>query len=130
MSYIVHRRFRGISIFGPVNLPYGTHCTMIGEMITLDGKPLCAAQSENSHQYFARNDDGHGLERGKLTQSIQRILSKRDSKHQARWDKVWADPRCQLFKRPDHKDYWLWNHDFFEAPVEELRRIYKMLQEV
>ena len=37
--------------------------------------------------------------------------------------KVWADPLCQNYKRPEHEDFWIWNHDFYDAPVEDLRHI-------
>ena len=36
---------------------------------------------------------------------------------------VWADPLCQKYKRPEHEDFWIWNHDFYDAPVEDLWHI-------
>ena len=36
---------------------------------------------------------------------------------------MWADPLCQKYKRPEHEDFWIWNHDFYDAPVEDLRHI-------
>ena len=27
------------------------------------------------------------------------------------------------YRRADHADFWVWSHDFFEAPVEDLRHI-------
>jgi len=130
MDYIIHRRFKSTALCGPVNLPSGTKCVLEGEYITLNGKPLCAVKSDNAHQYFARNDDGLGLERGKLTQQIQIALAKRDDKHQARWNRVWADFQCHLYRRTDHKDFWLWDHKFFEAPIEVLERIFNLIREV
>ena len=123
MQYIVHRRFKGDAICGAVNLPALTQCENIEGIITLNGKPLCAAISENAHQYFARNDDGNGMMRGNLTQRIIKRLARRDDAYQDRWDKVWADKLCQKYKRKEHSDHWLWNHAFFKASIEDLQYI-------
>ena len=74
MRYVLFKRFRGMGLCGNVNLPYGTVCESEGEIITKDGNALVLATSENAHQYFARDDDGCGLERGRLTQAIQASL--------------------------------------------------------
>ncbi len=80
-------------------------------------------KSENAHQFFAQNEDGEGLKRGQLTQAIQKTLARRDKQYQGRWDRVWDDPVCQKYKRADHEDYWLWNHDWFQADINTLRHI-------
>ena len=100
-----------------------SECEKIGDVIFYTGKPICFATSENAHQFFARNNDGQGMTRGKLTQAILGTLKKRDSQYQERWNRVWDDPLCQKFKRPEDEDYWLWNHDFFQADINELRHI-------
>lgn len=123
MIYIAHKRFKGNAICGAVNLPYGTEVQSINGVLFANDKPICADHSQNAYDHFARNDDGSGLERGKLTQEIQKRLAKRDGAYQKRWDKVWDDELCQKYKRPEHDDYWLWNYDFFNAPIEELRYI-------
>ena len=66
MEYIVHHRCREISAAGePMNLPYGSTFGTVGDFIaTPEGKALCYATSETALKYFARNDDGKGLERG------------------------------------------------------------------
>ena len=87
------------------------------------GLRLCAVTSQNAFDYFAKNGDGNGVERGRLTISIMDTLAKRDADHQSRWNKVWEDPRCQKYRRADHADFWLWNREFYEAPVEDLRHI-------
>lgn len=121
--YITHRRFKQRAMYGDVNIPAMTACEVEDGVIFCEENPICAVTSENAHQYFARNDDGNGMERGKLTQAIQKRLAKRDAQHQARWDKVWEDPICQQYKRSDHADFWLWSHEFFNAPIEDLRHI-------
>lgn len=124
MDYITIKRARFESMSGPVNLPYGT-AVRCGEdgVLYLEGAPLCGVYSQNAYDFFARNDDGQGEERGSLTQAIRKALSIRDADHQARWDKVWADTVCQQYKRPEHADFWLWNHKFFNASIPDLRHI-------
>lgn len=129
MKYIVHRRFKDKAICGDVNLPALTECQYQNGIIMIEDKPLCAVASENAHQYFALNDDGNGMERGRLTQAIQKILTQNDAKHQARWDKVWEDVLCKKYKRTEYADYWLWNHAFFNAEIEDLQYIYNLIQE-
>lgn len=127
MEYIVHRRFRQNALCGEVNLPATTVCDEQNHYICYDGEPLCAHSSEYAHQYFARNDDGEGMLRGKLTQAIQKKLAKRDVNYQKRWDKVWDDPLCRPYKRVEYEDFWLWNHDFFNADIATLRYIAKLV---
>lgn len=128
MKYITHRRFKGMSISGEVNIPALSDCELIDGMILYNNKPICYEASQNSHDYFARNDDGEGLLRGKFTQDIQKFLSnRRDNAYQARWDKIWRDAFCQQYKRCEHVDHWLWNHRFFEAPIEDLKYIANLI---
>lgn len=123
MNYIVHKRFKGKSVSGEVNIPAMTECKGVEGLIFHEGKIICIETSENAHQHFAVNDDGNGLERGRLTQGIVKTLNKQDKDYQARWDKVWGNLRCRKYKRTERDDYWLWNHDFFTADIEELRYI-------
>ena len=55
--------------------------------------------------------------------AIKATLEKRDAGYQARWNKVWADPRCERYKRPEHEDWWVWNYDFYNAPIPDLQHI-------
>ena len=128
IPYIVRRRARFLSICGPVNLPYGTEVSSDGAFLTVNGEKLCSITSQNAYDFFSRNDDGHGLERGKLVQDIRCTLERRDEKHQVRWDKLWADAGANRLRRADHKDFWVWNHDFYNADVNELRRIRLLLE--
>lgn len=131
MKYIAHRRFRENALCGPVNIPAMTEVECEDGIIIYNNWIVCCEDCENAHQFFARNDDGHGMERGKLTQAIMRTLAKTtgrgDKQHQERWDKVWDDHVCQPYRRADYDDYWLWNHDFFNAPVEDLRHIAELV---
>ena len=127
MKYITHKRFKQKALCGDINLPALTECELIGNVITYNNKPLCICTSQNAHVYFSRNDDDQGLLRGKLTTEIQKVLSKRDDDYQKRWDKIWEDNLCQKYKRPEHPDHWLWNHDFFNANIFDLKYIANLI---
>ena len=129
MRYIVTRRFRGKAICGGVNLPYGTTCEEHDGILVLeDGRRLCAVTSQNAYDYFSRDDDGNGLERGKLVHDIMCTLERRDAKYQSRWDRLWADEGANKLRRTEHEDYWLWSYAFYNADVNELRRIRRLLE--
>lgn len=130
MQYITHKRFKDNAICGEVNIPALSICEEANNTIYYNDKPICFATSESAHQYFARNDDGRGVERGRLTQAIQCKLSKRDGEYQDRWDKVWEDKICQKYKRKEYDDFWLWNHEFFNAEIDDLKHIAKLINTV
>ena len=131
MDYICFNRFKKKALCGEVNIPYGTKLDETNNVISYCGKPICYTKSQNAYDYFARNDDGKGLERGKLTAEIIKLLNNRkDGKYQDRWDRIWGDLSLLKYKRPEHDDYWLWNFDFFNASIEELNRIKSMILEV
>lgn len=112
-SYITVKRAKFKTISGEVNIPYGTKLEVGGNVLLHNGKPVCAVFSDCAYEFFAQNDDGQGLLRGKLIQTIKSTLAKHDEAHQDRWDKIWDDPRCQQYKCSDRDDFWLWNHDFY-----------------
>lgn len=123
MKYIVHKRFRNKAMCGYVNIPAMTVCEEKNGIISYNGNNLCYTTSENAHRYFARDDDGMGIIRGKLICAIQDTLSKRDHNYQIRWNKIWEDKTIRKFKRIDHEDFWLWNHDFYNADIDDLKYI-------
>lgn len=123
MKYITHKRFKGKGITGDVNLPVFTELRTANHYLVYGTDIICADKSENAHLYFARNDDGNGIERGKLTRAIKSRLSKKDDAYQDRWDRVWEDQLCLKYKRPEFDDFFLWNHEFYNAPIEDLRYI-------
>ena len=128
IPYVVRRRARFLAICGPVNLPYGTEVSSDGDFLTVNGEKLCSITSQNAYDFFSRNDDGHGLERGKLVQDIRSTLERRDAKYQSRWDRLWADEGANKLRRTEHEDYWLWSFAFYNADVNELRRICQLLE--
>lgn len=131
MKYIAHRRFKTNAICGWVNIPATTEVDCENGILIYSNGILCYEDCENSHQFFTRNDDGHGMERGKLTQAIMKTLAQRNGRddpvYQERWDRVWNDPACQPYKREDDDEYWLWSHAFFNADIDVLRHIAKLV---
>lgn len=123
MKYIVHQRYRGKSLCGDINIPAMTECESVGRFITIDGKPICAITSEVAHQYFAINEDGEGMTRGRFIIAIQKKLIQ----SKQLWGKIWDDPLCQPYKRTDHEDTWLWNQAWYEAPVGTFRYVAKLI---
>ena len=128
MEYICHHSLQGRVICGPVSIRRGTLMPEEGGLISLpSGEPICLAGSENGHMYFARNDDGKGMERGSITYAVayekrerlgaggrrQRFTDAEIKTLCARWGR---------YLRPD-ADTILFNDDFFSADVETLREI-------
>ena len=85
-------------------------------------------RSQNALDYFVQDDDGAGDLRGKLVDSIQRCLERRDADYQTRWDKVWSSALCQKYRRPESEDYWLWAAAFYDAPLCDLMAIAALVQ--
>ena len=129
MKYLVTKRFKTKAICGEVNLAYGTECFSQGNVIyRQDKQPLCLITSENAHMYFTVNDDGLAKERRQLIEDIAKLLS--DKEMEKRWDVVWNDLTCRKYKRKEFADFWLWNHDFYSASLDDLQYIKKILMEV
>lgn len=135
-NYVVIQRFKRQknSICGNVNLSYGTECKAIPygneRAIVCDEGVLCYVSSQDAFDYFAQNDDGKGKERGKLTQNIIKTLCKLHQDQEKKdviWKKIWNDPICLKYKRPEYADYWLWNYDFYNANLHDLRYIAKLV---
>ena len=129
-NYIVTQKFRGKAICGEISLKPGTELAAKGGFITCSTGRICAVTSQNAYDYFTQNDDGQGIERGKLTQDILRRLhklKKQKERSDVIWGKIWEDERCLKYKRIEHADHWLWNYDFYNAPIEDLRYIRNLI---
>lgn len=121
--YIITKRFKGKAIFGEANLRYGTVLAEKNGYLLFNGEIMFAVTSENAHEYATINIDGHGKKRRTLINSIQKTL--RDNTDL--WGKVVDDEVCQKYNRKDFPDYWLWNHNFYEAPIEDLEYIANLI---
>ena len=122
-QYVARKRakFKGFS--GPVNIPWGAVLEEQDGLLLWRGAAVCGVRSQNAYDFFTQNDDGMGQERGELLNRIIPKLEKRDAGYQARWGKIWEDALCQKYKRPDQEEHWIWNFDFYNGPVEDLRHI-------
>lgn len=124
MEYIVHRRCREVAAYGErLNLPYGTRFETIGDFIADGNRAICATTSETAYKYFARNDDGNGLERGRLTHAI--AYGKRRVGECFRFSEEeieMLETKWSRFLRPD-VDVILFNHDFFNAELPDLEEL-------
>lgn len=127
MEYIIYKDFIGKAICGEVNLPKGTDCTEKGGMIYNGESELCLKRSENAFRYFARNNDGKGIRRGELIDSIKTILALNDEHHYERWHRVWNDPACRQFNNNPNADSWVWNYAFYNAEVFTLEYIENLI---
>ena len=128
MEYICFKRFKDKALCGNVNIPKSTILYEIDGYLFMVQDRICANTSQNCYDHFARNDDGHGIERGELTSKIISKLAKRDNKYQERWDKIWSDMSLLKFKRVEFDDYWLWNHEFYNANINDLEYIYNKIK--
>lgn len=130
MKYITHHRFKETAVCGRrLNIPYGTELESVGDFIvTRDGIPVCFVGSENAKLHFSRNDDGRGLERGKLTYAI--AYGKRRTEEGFRFTEIERNMlrrNWSRFLRHD-VDVILFNESFFAAEPEELCRLAKALR--
>ena len=129
MKYITHNRFKRLAACGEtLNIPYGTELETVGNFIVSPkGKLICCTTSENAKMHFARNDDGQGLERGKLTWAIaysRRVRTSPNGRQQrfAEAEIKLLEERWAHFLRQD-VEVILFNEDFFAAAVGELQQL-------
>jgi len=125
--YVARKRARFQCIFeGRVNLPWGTVVENRDGFLHLGDKLLCAASSQNAKNFFVQDDDGQGETRGRLVTAILAHLGPGEARKGAsgpRWEKIWADPLCSQYRRTEHEEHWIWNEDFYNAPIGDLRHI-------
>lgn len=127
MEYITYKHFKAKAICGDVDIPIGAVCTEKDGIIYHDDKRLCLINSENAHQYFARNDDGNGLKRGEFITAIKETLALRDEHTDERWQRVLDAPICKQFNRGG--DTWMWNLAFYNASIPYLEHIFALITE-
>lgn len=127
MEYIIYKDFNAKAICGAVNLPRGTICTERNGVIYHGADTLCSKKSENAYKYFARNNDGKGLERGELITSIKTALAIQDEHTYERWYRVWNNPVCQELNSSPNSNSCVWNYGFYSADIDTLDYIYKTI---
>lgn len=131
MRYIAIKEFNNIGIDGNFNISIGEELICENRMIKYKNKAVCMCTSENAHEYFMRNDDGNGMERGDLINNIFALLNTEDEALcKARWEAVEADEICQKYRKDNTPGTWLWNHDFYNADIADLEYIDEMIEAV
>lgn len=130
MEYICHTRYKKRGASGrEYNLPRGTVLETVGPFIAKDNTAVCRVDSEDAHVYFARNDDGCGMERGRLTSAIAYSDRHPNEDNGYRF----TDEEIEMLERDyghflRKLDVILFNHDFFNADILTLREIAKRLE--
>lgn len=134
MRYVAHRRFKCEGLCGKVlNIPYDTKLKADenGMLQAKTGDTICHVNSERGRMYFAADEDGKGLERGKYTYAI--AYSRKNGGIQKAGFRFSDKQRdiivrhYQRFIRPD-MDMIIFNNKFFSAPVDELKEMAKELK--
>ena len=132
-KYINRKRYKKKCISGEVNFPYNTEFLCLDDgMITHNDKPICYNTSQDAYDYFVRNDDNCGMERGKIIEEIFTITKNRkSSKYNDIWDMLWNDETIKSkFKNSNHEEVWLWSFDFYNAEINELRTLLYKIKNV
>ena len=128
-EYIAHERYQGKDMHGnEILIRRGKRLEKRSNTLYYEDSPVCIYRSLVGKQYFARNDDGHGLERGKLTHAIAyspRYRRSDDDKSQQRFTdaeiKTLRTDWNQYLK--PNLDTLLFNDAFFDLPVDILKQI-------
>ena len=133
MKYITIKRYRRSDARGTFNIPYGTTILSHDNLLWYNNQTICSDHSAVMREYFARDDDGLGLERGKLAHDIINTLRMRPNEtreeYQDRWEVIYNDKLvCPRYRKTaqDSGD-WLWNIEFYNAPMDDLEYIAKLV---
>jgi hypothetical protein len=128
MRYIAAKRFKQKGICGDMNIPALSVCEEIAGVIYFNCRAVCLSTCENAHTYFANDEDGNGMERYKLIANISdKITSEEEEERQKLLDIMSADSVCVQYRRSDAADVWLWNHAFYNASIDDLTHIAKLV---
>lgn len=129
-QYVVTKRFKKKALCGDLNLPFGTKCFAKDGAIYCEKGIICGVTSQDAYDFFSQNDDGCAELRRQLIGSIFNALNRSKQSiesYNERWDKVWNDATCLKYKREEYDDHWLWNYDFYNAEIDMLRHIAKLI---
>ena len=122
-EYIAHERYDGLSMDRqPVLVRYKDKLERRGDVLFHNHKPICIWRSLVAKQHFAINNDGQGLQRGKLTHAI--AYAPRGDGSQRFTDEEQELLRSKykhLLKELD--DVILFNDKFFELSLAELKEV-------
>ena len=130
--YINHTKFEK---HGGKTYPIGSYfsCNEKGQIYNNDGF-MCLVSSQKSIDCLVGDDDGLGEQRGELVKRIHRILYNPFSEDhkEDQLEVLWNDTTALLYaihKTPED-GAWLWNTEYYCAPINDLKHIYSILKEV
>lgn len=112
MDYITYKRFKGKSISGEVNIPYGTILQEHENFLYLNGKPICCVTSENGWEHFRPNTQ-EGAERQKMLERLYQWYTKNGCGEDFTDDK-WSG-----------QENGYWKNRLRTASTERLEKIYQ-----
>lgn len=135
-TFIARKRYKGLSLNKMnLNIPMRSELFCEAGVLFYKDIPVAFATSQVSLDYFTENDDGEGMKRGKIIEEILSILvnkpnnSESDNRKRLEaWDRVWSSEFCVPFKREDHSDFWLWNYEFYNTSVNNLKIILQIVK--
>jgi len=130
MKYITIKRFQRDIDGVHFNIPCGIELEKKKDgVLYYEGKSIAVARSFASHQHFARNDDGKGIQRGNLSHGIIKKLggTHRPGEDTPEWDAVEKDEIAKNYRRKDHETTWLWDDSFYQAPIDDLEHIAEII---
>lgn len=131
MQYVCHQRYRKKGACGrKYFFKPGDALESIGPFISKDNREVCSRKSDDAFRHFARNDDGLGMERGRLSYHIayaERHPNKNDGYR-------FTPEEIEMLER-DYPQYLvpgidviLFNADFFNAEISVLKEIKNKLE--
>ena len=112
MDYTTYKRFKGKSISGEVNIPFGTILQEHEKILYLNGNPICCVTSENGWNHFRPLTD-----EGKRRQDMLDKLYRWYAKHGCGED--FTDE-----KWPEQENGY-WKNRLRTASTERLEKIYQ-----
>ena len=126
-TYICTKTYDGNTEAGHhAHINVGEILLCIAGRIARHNASVCLVTSYVAHQYFAINDDGRGMERGYLTYEI--AFAPREREHDDGY--IYRFSQDELDMLCAEYPHWLkqqapllFNHDFFQADVEELKEL-------
>lgn len=123
-KYVVYKPFQ---IFKGGVLPIGTavSCDDDGKAY-YEGYFICLIHSVHSQECLVGDDDGRGMERGKLIEDIEKLVQGEQdlSLRTDRITALWEDDTAKKYVRyNDPSNPWLWDDSYFCADIDDLEHI-------
>ena len=131
MNYICHNRFNKIGASGKEYLiRYKDTVETVGKYIAKGAEAICTITSDDAFRHFARNDDNNGLERGKLTYKIAYAPRRPNMDNDYRFTEAEIEMLRTEYNRflVDDRVAVIFNYDFFNADIDELKELYERLE--